>query len=499
MKLAFTFLATLSVVGFSIGEIGSTSDSFSNTVRVSASNHLIFSSANNDVDKSLPPVKSFLNEGKARAEFGNWSGDLHFTNSYLPQNNPKTNRLIQLEKKSLRYESKNWQVIVGDSHEELGRGIALSLYSEPVFGIDNTLEGALVKYRPENLEVSLWGGRINTLVNPVAINPVDMRMKDRNVLMASGSLGYKLSGNNRLGGHYLITVNQRKLDLDLDKRLQTVGLTFAQENILNSIDLYVESNVMVTDKANKGHWNRDPNASASFASLSWSKSPWTLKAELKDYRKFDCDFRRPPSLEEDVPLVNVPNNIGDVTAARIYAENRSLESGTKIYSSFLYGRDRLENANFYHAVLGNKIPLGQKSEVEFKTGYRWLLNHSNISHGSIKGKIKTLPGQMVELEFKKQYSQLQLNTTPTLEDRNAVAITYSFSELWNMSAGLEYVPTNDLELGKEFFNLGASYKKGSLSSRAFIGKTSGGAQCAGGVCRQVPAYSGAMLEASYLF
>ena len=64
MKRAFTFLATLSVVGFSIGEIGSTSDSFSNTVRVSASNHLIFSSANNDVDKSLPPVKSFLNEGK---------------------------------------------------------------------------------------------------------------------------------------------------------------------------------------------------------------------------------------------------------------------------------------------------------------------------------------------------------------------------------------------------------------------------------------------------
>lgn len=499
MKSSLAFLFFLSSITFAVSETGSLEGNYPSQFKVTASDHLIFSNAKNDVDQTATATQLFLNEGKLRVEYGPWSGDIHFTNRYEPIANLKTAPSIQLEKKSLRFDSRDWQVVIGDSHQELGRGIALSLFNEPAFGIDTTLEGAVAKFRPENFEMSLMGGRVNAITNPVAINPVDMRMKDRNVLMAGGSIGYKISSDSRLGGHYLITVNQRKSDLDLDDRFQTAGLTFTQDNIYEAVDFYMETNVMVPDEASKGQWVRNPLARANYASVSWVDSPWKIKAELKDYSRFDFDFRKPPSLEEEVPLANVPNNFSDITAGKLYGEYLILGSGNKVFSSLLYGRDRLENENFYHAVTGGKLSLGQKSEIETKLGYRIVLARSEITHGSIKGKLKTFPGQMAELELRKQFSRLQLNSSPSNEDRNSVALTYSLSESFNVTGGFEYIPTNDTEIGRNFYNLGASYRQGALTTRAFIGDTSGGAQCAGGVCRQAPAYSGAMLEASYLF
>ncbi|MFM8313062.1 MAG: DUF6029 family protein [Deltaproteobacteria bacterium] len=499
MKKSLAFLALMVSTGFSATESSSLTESKPSSFRVTASDHLIFSNAKNDVDPTAPPNQLFLNEGKVRAELGDWRGDIHFSNRFQPSSKTDRTPSIFLEKKSISYDSKNWQLIFGDSHQELGRGIAVSLFSEPAFGIDNTLEGGVAKFRPDNFEVTLWGGRVNVLRSPVAINPVDMRMKDRNVLMVSGSMGYKFSSDSRLGAHYLMTMNQRKSDLDLDKRFQTAGTTFSQDNIFDSIDLYVESNVMIPDVASKGKWVRSPLARAGYMSLSWSEAPWKVKFEAKDYDHFDFDFRRPPSLEEDVPLANVPNNFSNITAGRLYGEYLVSGLSSKVYSSLLYGVDRLDDADLYHAVVGSKLATTERSEMDFKLGCRTVVGHSQIYHGSIKGKVKTLPGQMAELELRKQQSRLQIDTNPSREDRNAVSLTYSFSEYWNVTGGFEYIPTNDNELGKNFFNLGTSYRKGALTTRAFVGDTSGGAQCAGGVCRQAPPFSGAMLEASYLF
>jgi hypothetical protein len=238
MKSSFLFVSMLSSVVLASTESLSLSESYTHQFKVTGSDHLIFSNAKDDVDRTALPTQLWMNEGKVRAEYGDWNGDLHFTNQYQPSSISKTSPSVALEKKSIHYESKNWQLVLGDSHQELGRGMALSLYSEPVFGIDNTLEGASAKYRPENFEVSAWGGRVNALSIPVAINPVDMRMKDRNVLMASGSIAYKFSSDSKLGGHYLLTLNQRKSDLDLDNRFQTAGLHFSQDNIADMFDFY---------------------------------------------------------------------------------------------------------------------------------------------------------------------------------------------------------------------------------------------------------------------
>jgi len=496
LSIAWIFVSALA---FSASGNEVLSEYFSHQFKVSASDHLIFSNARNDVDRTAPPVQLLMNEGKLNLEYGEWDGKIHFTNRYQPNPDRKNTPSIKLEKKAVRFESRDWQLILGDSYQQFGKGIALSLFNEPAFGIDNTLEGGVAKYRPENFEISLMGGRVNAISTPVAINPIDMRMKDRNVLISGGNMGYKFSPESQVALYYLMTMNQRKSDLDLDKRFQTFGANFTQDNLGEAFDFYAESNVMVSDKALKGQWVRSPLARANYLTLSWSEAPWKVKLEAKDYDQFDFDFRKPPSLEEDVPLANVPNNFSDITAGRLYGEYHLVSMGRKVYSSMLYGKDRLENGDLYHGVSGAKVSLGEKAEVEIKFGYRVVLGQQEISHGSLKTKTKTFSGQIAELEVRKQLSRLQLNTNPSKEDRNSLLFSYSFSESWSGNAGFEYIPTNDLELGKNFYNAGVSYRRGSLVSRAFVGDTSGGAQCAGGICRQAPAYSGAMLEASYLF
>jgi hypothetical protein len=60
----------------------------------------------------------------------------------------------------------------GDSLQEFGRGVSLSLYKDDVFGIYNTVQGAAIHGQSEELEGTIFGGRINGLNAPVALNPL---------------------------------------------------------------------------------------------------------------------------------------------------------------------------------------------------------------------------------------------------------------------------------------------------------------------------------------
>lgn len=113
-------LLLLCSISWGASELGSISESVSSRFQVNASDHLIFSSAKNDVDQTAPPTQTLMNEGKLHSEYGYWNGDIHFTNRYEPDPNKRSSPTFNLEKKSLRFESKDWQFILGDSHPQLG-------------------------------------------------------------------------------------------------------------------------------------------------------------------------------------------------------------------------------------------------------------------------------------------------------------------------------------------------------------------------------------------
>lgn len=465
----------------------------------SVTDHALVTSAKDPGDPTLPAANVLSHQTTLGAELGNFSTSVAVSNRLSQTNDPVLNQPFLLDKKTLSGSWENLEFKLGDSHQEFGRGIALALFSNPAFGVDNTLEGGSVKIRNSLLEVSAFKGKVNALKAPVAINPVDTLMEGREVRLAGGALTGNLAGQTKLSVHYHETENQPD-DKPINKKYRTWGANFESRDLLPGLETYLETNVMdweATTSAKKP-LKKKPQAYGSYASLSYSDLAFRTKLEFKDYRQFLYEFQRPPTLEEDVVLAT---NNGDVTAAKLGMESRLGEERTTVIgTSYLTGQDRELEARIHHPLIFSKFKISPGLELEAKAGYRWMPERNNLAHANLKTKVKTAKGQYLELDLRKQnLNQAITSPIPIHEERNVARLTYTFSERFNLGVGYEHMPTNLPELGNHFVNGSATYTSGLLTARGFIGQTSGGTQCASGVCRQVPPYTGAYLETTLTF
>jgi hypothetical protein len=473
-------------------EFDSPSSPFSLPVKLHATEHFLFSNTTDFVDPTLPRTSLLMNEGRVRAEYQQFSFGIHYSNRFTPDGNPLPNRPFVLEKKALTFENKNWTLVLGDSHQELGRGIALSLFRDDVFGLANTVEGASARFTSSSgaTEVGGFAGRLRSLQAPVALIPWQNPLEDREVWMASTSGKARVAEDSYIGGHYLLTLARPLQSTQFDKRWHTTGGSVSSEGILPDVDVYAESNVLSSQNAVDGS-NLRPQGYGTFASVTYSPLPWKFQVDGKDYRGYYFDFQRPPSLEEDIvqSLNNQDMSIGRLTVSR-----------NGIASSFSVGQDRVAKAPMRHFVLRGVANGPARTVWVARAGYRWLAGENSISHANLSVKIPTFAGQTLELGYRKLLSNLNLSFFPTTDDRNYFDVSYSFSDDWSMNFGYEYLPTNSDENGQHYFNGGTRVAFSSdLQARAFIGKTSGGPQCSGGICRTVPPYTGGMLDVSYVF
>jgi Family of unknown function (DUF6029) len=476
----------------------STLDESFGSPRISAIDHLIASSSKDPNDPNSAASNLLLHSDVVSAEYQQYRLVVQFTNrfSLTQTSDPNVAKPFVLDKATASAEWETWDLKGGDTHQEWGRGIALSLYRDDVFGLDNTLQGAVARYHPKGVDATILGGRINSLVAPVAINPIDNPLLNRSVYLAGTSVKTKLGDDTTLGTHYFYAVEQPN-GQPRDASWHTVGATLNQENMLGGLDAYLESNLLVRDLLNPdGSAQQLADGMGTYIALSYAPGTWKTKWELKDYRNYWFEWHRPPTLEEDMIEVT---NLSDVTGTRLSYEQRFSDGRASAEGSWLWGYDRSTGSQVYHGVVGTKFKVGDSSEWEVKGGYRWMPDHNNLVHGDLKGRFKTFKGQALEIEARTQYANLKLNLLPYQDDRNVFTVTYTWSEHFTTGLGYEYVPSNDLDIGQSFYNGSVSYKTGSLVSKAFVGQTSGGTLCSGGICRQVPPYSGAMLETTVLF
>ncbi len=462
--------------------------------RVGATGHVMLLNTKDSEDPAGKSSYDLIHENKLSAEINEFQGDLSFTNRWNPNGNKAQNSYITLEKKSLTTTWSSGSITLGDSYQELGKGIALALYRDPNFGLDTTLEGISLKHTIAPVTFATMAGRVNALKNPVALNPVANPVFDREMFLASQQLSTRVSPDVEVGSHYLFTT-QRPLDKPtFDKKWHTMGVTLAMNGILDVIDVYAETNALLTQAAGDNK-NTYPAGWGTFASIAWADAGWRVKMEGKDYRKYYYDFRRPPTLEDDIVATL---NTQDVTATRLSAE-RQLAPKTAVYGSFLVGSDRAYHGELRHGIVGGKFLGPWRSAIELKAGYRFMPGMQDMSHLGAKLKVPTFKGESFELEYRKQLANKELNTYRVIEDRNQTFVTYNFSERWNGGLGVEFVPTNPEPVQAVFYSANASYKAGPYQAKAFVGQTSGGTICSGGVCRLVPPFSGAYLEGVYTF
>lgn len=492
-------LSLLAVVpAFSEDDTATTKLETSTPARVTATDHLIFSNSKDPNDPEAVVNNLFMHEDTVRGEYGIVGADINFTNRYAVSGEQSQNKIFTLEKKTLSLTGETWNVKLGDSNQELGKGIALSLYNNSTFGINNTLEGFAAQYNPEGLRLNLMGGRMNALKAPVAINPTPMTLRGT-AYIAAASVGGNLGAGTKLTTNYVGVMEQEESTGVISRNSHTAGLILEKEGIFDEVDVYAESNALFATQRTGGNETNQPIAVGSYAALVWSPVPWKAKLEVKDYRDYTSrDWIRVPTLEDD--LISELHN-RDVTAVRLYGERRIGESRSTIYSSYLIGDERESNGVINHPIVGTKLALPNHAEFEAKTGYRWMPNRNYMMHVGGKGKLRTGPGEYIELEIRKQFARTNLERGLDYNelDKYVAALTYTISEKLSATLGYEYVPTNEYATGQHFPNIGANYKTGNAVARGFVGQTSGGTQCAGGMCRQVPAFTGAMVETTVTF
>lgn len=127
MKIALLFLL-LSLKSFA----SSLETEVPSPWKFKALNHLLMSQSS-EVDIPENDNRA-MNEAKLLAEVGSWSFQVGGTSKYSSFE-PKSNRLLTLEKYSVQWQSSRWKMRAGDSYLQLGQGIALSLFRDPVLGV----------------------------------------------------------------------------------------------------------------------------------------------------------------------------------------------------------------------------------------------------------------------------------------------------------------------------------------------------------------------------
>jgi hypothetical protein len=464
--------------------------------RFSGTDHLIIDGRKDPDDNASPNTNQVMHETSLSGQLYNYSFNIDFTDRVgLDNYSSYVNAPFTLEKSSAKWEYHDWELSLGDSHQEIGRGIALSLYRDDVFGIDNTLLGGTARFHPSSIDAEIFAGKIHSILSPVAINPVDSTLLTRNVWIAGGTIAVDLSKETKVGLHYFGAAEIPNDPQKIDAVWHTAGAIFSRDNVLEGVDFYAESNVLLSQSIFNGNSTALPTGFGSYGALVWSPSPWKVKWEVKDYRNDNFEFRRPPTLEEDIIQTL---DIVDVTGSRWMAERRWGEH-TTVAASFLYGYDRELQGSINHGVVGIKFRAPFNVDVEARTGYRWVPGQENMIHGTLKAHMPTFTGQSVEVSALIQYYNQRLNFTPTPDDRHVFGLAYNFSEKFSTNLGYEYVPTNSDSLGQSFLNIGGTFKTGALVARVFAGQTSGGTVCSGGVCRVVPPFTGALAETTYTF
>ncbi len=499
-KTNFLLLFIASCASLHAEDASTTSIENQTNSRIAVTDHLIFSNSKDPQDPDSLTTNLFMHEDTVRGEYGSVSADVNFTNRYATSGETAQNKIFTLEKKTITLTKDTWDLKLGDSNQEFGKGIALSLYNNSTFGVNNTLEGIATTYHPNSFKLNVMGGRVNQLRAPVAINPEANQLlaQNKNVYIAAASVGGDLGAQTKLTAQYAGVLDESEATKVIGTNSHTVGAVLEKEGLFDEVDFYAESNTVFTTKRLNGEEVAQPNSYGSYGSLVWSPLPWKAKLEFKDYRRFEREWVRVPTLEDEL-IVSLHNK--DVSAFRAYGERKIGEARATVYSSYLIGQDREDNAVINHPIVGAKIPLPNHAELDSKVGYRWEPNRSYLFHVGGKGKLRTGKGQYVELELKKQFGRSGLDKGELYDelDKYVGLLTYTFSESFSATLGYEFVPTNEYAQGQHFPSLGANYKTGAVVARGFVGQTSGGAQCSGGMCRNVPAFTGAMAETTISF
>ena len=441
------------------------------------------------------------------------------------------------ERFSLSWNHNEWTVIGGDHYAVIGRGLALSFRKYDLLGLDESLRGGFAQYQSHRITVRGMGG----ISNPQNLDPTTLALiRDPHDLVGGGEISTRLGANDEIDfGVHMSHVNFEDdvSSAQSGRQANVFGWHASMPQLFSGkLALYVEADAL-TRTWQVGSHSRNDNGRAVYASAQLQLEKATLLTEWVDYRNFLVApsistsqsyriYSSMPTMELDGFLLQI-RDVGNRRGGSMKFDYAFLPGPWSFaLNALIYGLndadlDPWNGTLVTHgwAAIRRNADAGDRHAWNFELigGYRretylWdpagTIGKGDVDRESVHGTLTaSLAAGTHSFDFRVDhlsarewrvaaYSKYVLggaSLTWTYATKFSVAPMVRWNTEQQSVIESRAMHTYNFMGGKFYPSIEARWNFSSaMFLSVFVGSTPAGHVCSGGVCRDVPAFEGAI-------
>lgn len=407
----------------------------------------------------------------------------------------------RLERISLTQTLGDASLSLGDSHLQLGRGIALSLRRVDELGSDQALRGGGIGWQGDLFSARAFAGRTN-ISN---LDSVTQRfMEDPDDVLAGASATMHL-GRADVSVHGLMLRARVPVSPEVDDDGTNLGGAYLDVPVTDWLSLYVEGaveqyRIVRTDtRGYAGYAAADIDLQVvSLLVEGLYLDQFQVMGSTDELLKRRTVYNQPPTLERiDQEVLNNE----DVRGGRVKVSRAFLDGSLVLYTSGMlrqFGRGN-STTNAIHGYGGFEYTYGGgRSRWYASGGYR---QEAFADDGRVEKSMEHAETDWVQsiggpwaFHLTVGHEQRKQDTGPYM--RGTTLIGFDRAGWGSLLAEVGYDTQNEETQQAFLAGIVAWTAADWATVKAVVGSQRGGIKCIGGVCRDFPAFSGARLEAT---
>lgn len=404
---------------------------------------------------------------------------------------------LRLERIRLQHDLGQVSLLAGDSHMQLGRGIALSLRKVDELGLDQTVQGGSVLWEGDLASMQAFAGRTN-IANLDGVT--QKHLEDPSDILAGGRSTFHF-GPADVSVHGLYLQPRVPAAKGVGNDFTTVGGAYVDLPLSYRLSLYAEGNVQRYRLAGSEH-----DGAAAYLSADMDLEVVSLLVEglwLDDFQVAGSrdealqqrnTYNQPPTLERFDQEV-LDNK--DVRGGRARISRPFLDGSLVFYVNGMfrqYGPAGTE-VDALHGYGGFELTYGSSSRWFASSGYREEVQGGHVIKTMIHGESDWVQelGSGYSLQLTVAHESRTMDARPYIRGTTLVGLDKSNLGSLMLEVGYDTFDPSQRQLF--IAGIAAWRSMDWLTMRAILGSQRGGIKCIGGVCRDFPAFAGGRLEA----
>jgi hypothetical protein len=427
-------------------------------------------------------------------------------------------------------------LVLGDHYAQFGRGIVLNVLKNDEFGLDTTIQGEKLSVDTDYVSFRGLAGTINP-GDPIRFVPdqaksADPEWKDHDVVWG-GEAVVSWPGKASAGARYVGAILRTDQDgaaaeVEQDDSRSLFGVSLEFPDIFGVGNFYAEYAWMgILDRKHGGVEDISSEGRALYVAMSFFGEGVDFLLEGKDYFRATFPYGEGPSLETQKVVFELPK-YEDESGLRARLGYRVPVADLYVFLNYLHTKTHrivppdlkghYDEGNKYdwadkiqHLYGGVEKDFPSAARIEAGGGYRkeelgrWI-------HAELFGSLPVLPRHSIEADVTWRQFQGTGLFEDTMYGSEYFSIGYAWSPYLSITGTYEHSneplagSTGESEVGgnrdprEDFPAIEVKVKPvKDVIVDVFWGSTKGGLRCSGGICRQVPSFSGLKIEVAAQF